>query len=153
MLRDRAAVGRDVAPDDAAGIEAFGDLAPGIVNLRERRGEESACGQTWPESICGSGGSGHAGDLAPGGEGICSLSAIDDSGQAVAAWAAVAGERAVSREETVRKARALEPLHAPLPLAGRLVGMLGPVVRSLVLPVLDARQHLPPGRPVTRACR
>jgi hypothetical protein len=36
-----------------------------------------------------------------------------------------------------------EALHAPFPLAGGLVGVLGPVVQIAVLPVFDARQKLP----------
>jgi hypothetical protein len=42
----------------------------------------------------------------------------------------------------------LESLHAPLPLAGRLVGVFCPIVEVAVLPMFYARQDLPLGSPV-----
>jgi len=45
-------------------------------------------------------------------------------------------------------ARILEAPHPPFPLPRGLVRVLGPVVQSPMLPVLDARQHLSQRRPV-----
>jgi len=59
----------------------------GIVNLSERRGEEIARGRACPGATCGSGGSGHAGALAPSGEGVATSLAIGFGGQAMAARA------------------------------------------------------------------
>ena len=50
--------------------------------------------------------------------------------------------RAIRREEALRVSRGFEPLHAPLPLAGGLVGVLRTVVKVPVLAVLHPRQHL-----------
>src|SRR4051794_41741677 len=53
----------------------------GIVNLSERWREESASGRAWPRVAWGSGGNGHAGDLAPGGEAFGSRLAVGFGGQ------------------------------------------------------------------------
>ena len=36
----------------------------------------------------------------------------------------------------------LKPLHAPLPLAGRLVRVLGAIIEIPMLPVFDTGEHL-----------
>ncbi len=67
--------------------------------------------------------SGHrrgAGDGSPGGEAFRSGLAIGFGGETVAAWAKVAGDRAVGGEEALGVARTLEPSHPPLALPGRL---------------------------------
>ena len=58
------------------------------------------------------------------------------------------GNRTVRGEKALRVPGGLEPLHTPLPLAGGLVGVLGPVVEVPVLPMLHARQDLALGRAV-----
>ena len=65
--------------------------------------------------------------------------AVGGSGEAVAAWAAVADDRAVGGEEPLGVARALAPAQPPLSLPRGLVRMLGPVVQSFVPAVLHAR--------------
>jgi hypothetical protein len=59
------------------------------------------------------------------------------------------GNRTIGSEEALGVARGLEPLHAPLPLAGGLMGILGAIVEIAVLPMLDAGQDLPLGSSVT----
>jgi hypothetical protein len=44
------------------------------------------------------------------------------------------------------------PLPAPLALAGRLVGILRPVVQIPVLPMFHTGQHLPLRRPIALQC-
>ena len=99
--------------------------------------------------MCGSGGSGHAGDLAPGSEGTVALLPVGGGGQAVATWTAVRGDRAVGGEEALGVARGLEPPHPAFPLPGRLMGMLRPVMQALVPPLRDAGPYRAPRRAVT----
>ena len=42
----------------------------------------------------------------------------------------------------------LEPLHAPLALAGGLVRLLGAMVQRAMLPMFHSRQEFPLGRPI-----
>jgi hypothetical protein len=51
-------------------------------------------------------------------------------------------------EELLRVAGRLEPPHGPLALAGRLMGILRPVVQIAVLPMLYAREELLLGCPI-----
>jgi hypothetical protein len=46
------------------------------------------------------------------------------------------------REEALRVACRLEAPHGPLALAGRLVGVLRPIIEIPVLPMFHAGQHL-----------
>jgi len=97
--------------------------------------------------------SGHGGGTAdgpPGGEAFVAGLAVAGGAEAVAARAAVAGDGAVGGEEALGVARMLEAAHPPLPLARGLVRMLRPVVEPLVLPMLDAREHLTQRRAVAR---
>jgi hypothetical protein len=48
----------------------------------------------------------------------------------------VLGKRPICREKSLRVPGGLEPLHTPLPLAGRLMGVLRAVVEIPVLPML-----------------
>ena len=48
-------------------------------------------------------------------------------------WTEVLGNRAKRGEKPLGVSRGLEPLHASLPLAGRLVGILRAVVQGAVL--------------------
>ena len=50
------------------------------------------------------------------------------------------GERGVmvmNGNEALNLPRRLEPLHDPLSSSGRLMGVFGPVIEALVLPMLD----------------
>ena len=64
----------------------------------------------------------------------------------MAAWAEVLSDRTVSREEPLRVAGRFEPLHAPLPLTRRLMGVPGPVIEVPVLAMFDSQENLALGR-------
>ena len=49
----------------------------------------------------------------------------------------VVDDEAIDGEEPLRVSRRLESLHAPLPLAGGLMGVLGAIVEIAVLPMFD----------------
>jgi len=53
----------------------------------------------------------------------------------MAATAEKVVDRAVGRKKTLRLAGGLETAHLPFLLSGGLVGYLGPVVQTLVLPM------------------
>lgn len=55
------------------------------------------------------------------------------------------GDLVVDRKEALDLPRRLEPLHDPLSSSGWLMGVLGPVVETFVLSVLDAGHDLPLG--------
>jgi hypothetical protein len=50
--------------------------------------------------------------------------AIHGGRKSVASWAEMLGDQSIRREEALGMPRGLEALHAPLPLACRLVGIL-----------------------------
>ena len=56
--------------------------------------------------------------------------------------AEVLGDGPIGGEEALRVARGLEALHAPLPLARRLMRILRPIVQIAVLTMFDVRQDL-----------
>jgi|GEM_PF-1832679 len=58
------------------------------------------------------------------------------------------GERAIGGEKPLGVPGGRAPLHAPLTLAGRLMRVVHTVVQVSVLPVLDAREHLPLRSPI-----
>src|SRR6266403_2217191 len=51
----------------------------------------------------------------------------------------------MSGKKALNLPRRLEPLHDPLSSSGRLMGVFGPVVEALVLPMLDPGHDLPLG--------
>src|SRR6266404_6088173 len=51
-------------------------------------------------------------------------------------------------KEALNLPRRLEPLHDPLSSSGRLMGVFGPVIEALMLPMLDPGHDLPLGRGV-----
>jgi hypothetical protein len=55
----------------------------------------------------------------------------------------VLGDRPRGGEKPLRMTRRFEPLYAPLPLARRLMRVLGAVVEIAVLPMLDTGQDFP----------
>jgi hypothetical protein len=57
--------------------------------------------------------------------------------------AEVLGDGTIGRQELLGVSRRLKPLHAPLPLAGGLVGVFRTVVEIVVLPMLDSGQDFP----------
>lgn len=52
------------------------------------------------------------------------------------------GDGIIGREEALGLAGGLEPLHASLPLAGRLVGVLRPIVKIPVLAMFHSWEDL-----------
>src|SRR5580658_9037818 len=54
----------------------------------------------------------------------------------------------MSGKEALNVPRRLEPLHEPLSSSGRLMGVFGPVIEALVLPMLNPGHDLPLGRGV-----
>jgi hypothetical protein len=57
--------------------------------------------------------------------------------------AEVLGDGTIGRQELLGVSRRLKPLHAPLPLAGGLMGVFRTVVQIAVLPMLDTGQEFP----------
>src|SRR5712671_4615553 len=51
-------------------------------------------------------------------------------------------------KEALNLPRRLEPLHDPLSSSGRLMGVFGPVIEALMLPMLAPGHDLPLGRGV-----
>ena len=64
------------------------------------------------------------------------------------AWAEVLQDGTVGREEPLGMTWGLEPLHASLPLAGRLVGVLRTIIEIPVLAMFYSRQDLALGRSI-----
>lgn len=64
-------------------------------------------------------------------------------------WTEVLGDGPIAGEEPLRMSWRLEALHAPLPLAGRLMRVLSAMVRIPVLPVFHTGQHLALRGPIT----
>ena len=57
-------------------------------------------------------------------------------------WSEVLGNRSIRGEESLRVPCGLKSLHAPLPLARRLMGVLGAVIEVAVLAMFHPRQDL-----------
>jgi hypothetical protein len=57
--------------------------------------------------------------------------------------AEVLGDGPIGGEEALGVSWGFKALHAPLPLAGRLVGVFGAVVEVAVLPMFDPGEQLP----------
>ena len=103
----------------------------GIVNLSLRCSAGIVRRRARPEPPGGSGGTGHAGNLAPRGESVVAMLAVGGDGQAVAARAAMADDPAIGGEEALRVPGRFEPPHLPLALARGLVRILRTVVQPL----------------------
>jgi hypothetical protein len=63
-------------------------------------------------------------------------------------WAKVLGNGTIRGQEALGVSWRFEPLHAALPLAGWLMGILGAIVEIAVLPMFHPRENLPLRRPV-----
>src|SRR5271163_4909133 len=88
---------------------------------------------------------GNAGDIGPGGEGLGAAEPEACCSVAVSAAGENVGDLVVSGEEALNLPRRLEPLHDPLSSSRRLMGVLGPVIEALVLPMLNPGHDLPLG--------
>jgi len=74
---------------------------------------------------------------------------IGGDGKLVASWAEMLGNRSIRGEKPLGVPWRLEPLHAPLSLAGGLVGVLRAVIQIPMLPMFHAWQELPLGGSIT----
>jgi hypothetical protein len=88
------------------------------------------------------GGHGRARDLPPHLESSPHLVTVFGSREEVTPRSEVLGDRPIGGEEPLRVSWRLEALHAPLPLAGRLVGVFRAVIQIPVLAMLHPRQQL-----------
>jgi hypothetical protein len=68
--------------------------------------------------------------------------AVLRSRKEVAPGSEVLGNRPIGGEEALRVPQRFEPLHASLPLAGRLTRVFSAIVKIAMLPMFHARQHL-----------
>jgi hypothetical protein len=67
----------------------------------------------------------------------------------VASQSEMLGDETIRREESLRMTRRFEPLQAPLPLPGGLVGVLGALIEHAMLTMFHSRQEFPLGGAVT----
>src|SRR5712675_1091603 len=91
---------------------------------------------------------GDAGDVGPGGEGLGAAGPKVRGGVVVSTAGENVGDLVMGGKEALNLPRRLEPLHDPLTSSGRLMGVFGPVIEALVLPMLDPGHDLPLGRGV-----
>jgi hypothetical protein len=63
-------------------------------------------------------------------------------------WSEVLGDRSIRRQKSLRMPRGFEALHTPLPLAGRPMRVLAPVIEVAALTVFDSWQYLTFGRAI-----
>jgi len=85
----------------------------------------------------------HARNLFPHLESFAYLLTVLGRRKPMPAWSKVLGNGTIRGEKALRMPSGLEPLHAPLALAGRLVRILRAVVEIAVLAVLYTWQDLP----------
>src|SRR4051812_3362844 len=118
----------------------------GTVNLIGYRRVDTYDSSWAHGSLCHSGNAGDLGlclkRLGPGGS-------ILGGGKVIAAEVEEVVDPVVGREKTLCLPGRLEPLHLPFSSACRLVRILGPVVQSFMLPVLDTGHDLPLCRAIT----
>lgn len=119
----------------------------GVVNLLPVDVINEHAGVRLPGASCLCGG-GKARDVLPGVESLPQLLTVLGGGQSVTPWAEVLGDGTMRREKALGVSWGLEPLHAPFPLPGGLMGVFGPIVQIAVLAVFHARQYFPLGRTI-----
>jgi hypothetical protein len=73
---------------------------------------------------------------------------VDGRGESVPAWAEVLQDGTVGGEKPLSVARGLEPLQAPLSLAGRLVGVFRTIIKIPVLAMFHPWKDLALSRTV-----
>src|SRR5438874_12701948 len=83
--------------------------------------------------------------MGPGGEGLGAAGPEVCGGVVVSAAGEHIGDLIMGGEEALNLPRRLEPLHDPLSSSGRLMGVFGPVIEALVLPMLDPGHDFPLG--------
>lgn len=95
--------------------------------------------------VCGLRRQWRAGDLGPDLERLGAGLPIVGDGAVVATEMEQVGDRIMNGEETLDLAGVFEALSLPFASAGGLVGVLGPVVQTLVLAMLPAHSQFPLG--------
>src|SRR5438477_13053906 len=88
---------------------------------------------------------GEAGDVGPGGLGLGETGPEVRGGVVVSTAGEKVGDLVMGEKEALNLPRRLEPLHDPLSSSGWLMGVFGPVIEGLVLPMLDPGHDLPLG--------
>src|SRR5947207_8559629 len=83
--------------------------------------------------------------MGPGGEGLGAAGPEVCGGVVVSAAGEHIGDLIMGGKEALHLPRRLEPLHDPLSSSGRLMGVFGPIIEVLVLPMLDPTHDLPLG--------
>src|SRR5436190_10469967 len=83
--------------------------------------------------------------MGPGGEGLGAAGPEVCSGVVVSAAGENVGHLVMGGKEALNLPRRLELLHDPLSSSGRFMGVFGPVIEALVLPMLDPGHDLPLG--------
>lgn len=83
----------------------------------------------------------HARNCLPDLESFPHLSMIGGRGKPMPMGTKVLRNGTISREKTLSVAGGLEPLHAPLPLAGRLVRVLRAIIEIPMLPMFHPREE------------
>ena len=81
----------------------------------------------------------------PCGEGLGAARPEVGGGVVVSAAGEKVGELVMGGKEALHLPRRLEPLHDPFSSSGRLIGVFGPVIEAVVLPMLDPGHDLPLG--------
>jgi hypothetical protein len=89
-----------------------------------------------------------AGDVLPSLESLGHFQAVCTNGEEVASGTEMRRNGTIRGEKTLGMPWRFEPLHAPLPLAGRLVRILRTVVQIPVLTMFHTRHHLLLGRAI-----
>src|SRR5262245_478232 len=114
----------------------------GVVNLLpiDRINEAEGARRPGSSVLCGGG---KARDVLPGVESLPELLTVSGGGEKVTSQAEVVGDGTIGGEEALGMPGGLEPLHAPLPLAGGLVGVFGAIVEIAMLAMFHPRQEFP----------
>jgi hypothetical protein len=89
------------------------------------------------------GGHCRARDFPPALESVGHFSAVLGGRKLVTSRSEVLGDGTIRGQKPVGVLWRLKPLHAPLPLARRLVGIFRPIIEVAVLPMFHTRQDLP----------
>ncbi len=132
----------------SAGDKHLLRLSEGIVNLTHSqrfRLAESSIVQRSGNVLVGYGGLGchrHTRNRVPNRESFPSDDAVLFCRKLVASWAEVRPNQSVCSEKALRMTGGFESTHRSFALTRWLIGVLGPIARAFVLPMLDAAQDV-----------
>jgi hypothetical protein len=119
-----------------------------VVNLLpiDRINESEGARRPGSSVLCGGG---KAREVLPDVESLPQLLTVFGGGEKVTSQAEVLRDGTIGGEEALGMPGGLEPLHAPLPLAGGLVAVFGAIVEIAMLAMFHPRQEFPLGGLVT----